>query len=139
MNHYFPVFIFKYRKNTHIFHWKYYFNVGLDTLGYFPPSDSSIIAAIAQKREHHQQQQKKAGAVRSHYCVFEMRNYSILLFHLFSANLKFHCCLDIITIRPYLESPEVTKLSEHCSSNKIIRWVWFIYLLRFSLCIPPYY
>ena len=53
------------------------------------------------------------------------------LFRLLSANLQFNFCLALIPILPYFKSTEVTKLSEHCSSNNIRRWIWFICWLRF--------
>ena len=79
------------------------------------------------------------GAVWCPDFVFTMIGSSVILFRLYSANLQFHCCLDLIPIHPCFKYTEATKLSDHCRSDNIRPWVWFIYWLIFFLCLTSYY
>ena len=79
--------------------------------GIFFPQNHPPQQPENKKQEHQQQQQKRVSDVRSPDCLFTMSIPAVILFHLFSDNLQFHCCLDIIPIRLYFKSIEVTTLS----------------------------
>ena len=68
--------------------------------------------------------------------VFTMSVSAVIFFRLLSDNVKFHCCLALILIRPYFKYTEVTTLSEHFSISNIRRFFyWFLFLSMFASII----